>query len=64
MLYLLAIVFPPAAVLIAGKPFQALINLLLTLCLWVPGVIHAMFVAHNYYSDKRTQRLIEATRGR
>lgn len=64
MLYLLAIVFPPAAVLIAGKPFQAVINLLLTLCLWLPGVIHAMFVAHNYYADKRQERLIEATRGR
>lgn len=64
MLYLLAIVFPPAAVLIAGKPFQAVINLVLTLLGWVPGIIHALFVSHNYYADKRQQRLIDATRGR
>lgn len=54
MLYLLAILFPPAAVLIAGKPFQALINLVLTLCLWIPGMIHAFMVVHNHYADKRT----------
>lgn len=64
MLYLLAIVFPPAAVLIAGKPFQAVVNLLLTCLLWIPGMIHAFMVVHNHYSDKRTDRLIEATRGR
>ena len=30
MLYLLAIVLPPVAVLLCGKPFQAILNLLLT----------------------------------
>lgn len=60
MLYLLAILLPPVAVLLAGKPFQAVINLVLTLLLWVPGAIHAVFVVHNHYADKRTERLIEA----
>jgi uncharacterized membrane protein YqaE (UPF0057 family) len=60
VLYLLAILLPPVAVLLAGKPFQAAINLVLTLLLWVPGMIHAILVVHNHYADKRTERLIEA----
>ena len=38
MMYLLAIVLPPVAVLICGKPFQAIINFILTLIFWVPGL--------------------------
>ena len=62
MLYLLAVLFPPLAVLLAGKPFQALLNVVLTLALWVPGTVHALFVVHNYYQDRRTDRLIRAMR--
>ncbi|MFZ4779617.1 MAG: YqaE/Pmp3 family membrane protein, partial [Terrimicrobiaceae bacterium] len=32
MRYLLAIILPPLAVLLCGKPFQAVLNLILTLC--------------------------------
>jgi len=53
MLYLLAVILPPVAVLLRGKPFQALINLLLTICLWVPGVIHAWIVINGANKDKR-----------
>ena len=60
MLYLLAILVPPLAVLVVGKPFQALINLGLTILLWVPGMIHALFVVNNYYADKRTARIVKA----
>lgn len=60
MLYLLAILLPPLAVFIAGKPFQAILNIFLTLLLWVPGIIHALFVVNNHYADKRTGRLIKA----
>ena len=60
MLYLVAVLLPPLAILIAGKPFQALVSIPLTLLLWVPGVIHAIFVVHNYYADKRTDRLVKA----
>ena len=59
MLYLLAILLPPLAVLLAGKPFQALINVVLTLMIWIPGVIHALLVVNNYYADKRTQRVVD-----
>jgi uncharacterized membrane protein YqaE (UPF0057 family) len=62
VLYLLAVLLPPLAVLLCGKPFQAVINLLLTLLLWVPGVIHAVLVVHNHYSDKRTDRIVREMR--
>jgi uncharacterized membrane protein YqaE (UPF0057 family) len=60
MLYLLAIVLPPVAVLICGKPIQALINLGLTLLFWIPGVIHAMLVVSSRNADKRTTRIVDA----
>jgi uncharacterized membrane protein YqaE (UPF0057 family) len=51
LLYLVAILLPPLAVLLSGKPFQALLNIVLTVAFWVPGVIHALFVVHNHYAD-------------
>ena len=38
-MYLLAILLPPVAVLLCGKPIQAVLNFFLTLCFWVPGAI-------------------------
>ena len=60
MRYLLAIILPPVAVLICGKPFQAILNLVLTLLFWVPGAVHAIFVVHSHLADKRTERIVEA----
>lgn len=60
MLYLLAIVFPPAAVFLCGKPVQAFLNLLLTLLGWVPGIIHAILVVNSRNADKRNDKLIKA----
>lgn len=60
MMYLLAILLPPVAVLMAGKPFQALINFGLTLLLWVPGAIHAVLVVNEHKADKRNDKLIKA----
>ena len=62
MLYLVAVILPPLAVLLAGKPFQALLSIPLTLLFYVPGIVHALFVVHNHYADRRTDRLIPATR--
>lgn len=64
MLYLLAILLPPLAVLLTGKPLQALLNLVLTLFVWVPGVVHALFVVNGYHADRRNRELIEALRQR
>jgi uncharacterized membrane protein YqaE (UPF0057 family) len=44
MLYLLSFLLPPLAVLLAGKPLQALLSLVLTMLGWVPGVVHALFL--------------------
>ncbi len=60
MLYLLAIVLPPVAVLLCGKPLQALLSVILTICFWVPGAIHALFVVNSHLADKRTNKLIQA----
>lgn len=59
MMYLLAIILPPIAVLICRKPIQAILNLILTLIFWIPGMIHALFVVNGYYADKRTDKIVE-----
>lgn len=60
MRYLLAILLPPVAVFLCGKPIQGILNILLTLAFWVPGVVHALFVVHSHLADKRTDRIIDA----
>jgi len=62
MRYFLAIVFPPLAVLLCGKPIQALLNFLLTLLLVVPGIVHALLVVHSHLADKWTSKLTRAVR--
>ncbi|MFD9625452.1 YqaE/Pmp3 family membrane protein [Peribacillus muralis] len=56
MLYLIAILFPPLAVLLAGKPISAVVNLILTLFFYIPGLIHALFVVHDKKADKRMKQ--------
>ena len=51
--YPLAILVPPLAVLYANKPFQALLNVALTLLGWIPGLIHALIVVHGFEQAKR-----------
>ena len=60
MLYLIAFLLPPLAVLLAGKPVQAILSLVLTLLGWIPGVVHALFVVNNHYADKRAEKIIRA----
>lgn len=59
MKYVLAIFLPPVAVLMCGKPGAALLNLLLCLLLWVPGVIHAFIVIAETNADKRTDKIVK-----
>jgi len=56
MLYLLAILLPPVAVLLTGRPFQALLNVLLTLALWLPGVLHAILVVNEHKANQRAKK--------
>jgi uncharacterized membrane protein YqaE (UPF0057 family) len=60
MRYLLALLLPPLAVLLCGRPIQALLNLVLTLFFWLPGCVHAVLVVGEYYADCRANRLIRA----
>jgi len=56
MLYLLAIVLPPLAVILAGKPGVALLNCFLCLLFWIPGVIHALLVVSEAKADARAKK--------
>ncbi|MGL5347611.1 MAG: YqaE/Pmp3 family membrane protein, partial [Peptostreptococcaceae bacterium] len=60
MLYFLAVICPPVAVLLRGKPIQSLFNLLLTLLGWIPGVIHAILVVNKANADKRHKEMVKA----
>jgi uncharacterized membrane protein YqaE (UPF0057 family) len=56
MLYLLAILLPPIAVLMVGKPTTALLNLGLTFLCGVPGMIHAVLVVSEAKADARARK--------
>ena len=60
MRYLIAILLPPLAVFLCGKPVQGILNIFLTLAFWIPGAIHALFVVHNHLADKRADKIIKA----
>ncbi|MGE9295954.1 MAG: YqaE/Pmp3 family membrane protein [Puniceicoccales bacterium] len=45
LLVILSILLPPAAVAVkSGIGFHFVLNIILTLLAWVPGVIHALYV--------------------
>ena len=72
MRYLIALLVPPLAVLLCGKPVQAILNAVVWLVgivtiffgvglLVVPvAVIHAMFVVNTHFADKRQAGLMRA----
>ena len=78
MIYLLAFFCSPLALLFAGKPFQALANLIhyvLSIALWITiifhhagfvlwavGVLHAVLSINHSREERRARRIIEATR--
>lgn len=53
MLYLLAILLPPVAVLLTGQPGKAVLNLILTIIFFVPGAVHAALVVKDYKDRRR-----------
>lgn len=60
MRYFLCIILPPLGVLTTGRIGAFILNILLTLCFWIPGVIHAILVTSNYYEAKRHRQLLRA----
>lgn len=64
MRYLIAIIMPPLAVLLCGKPFQFILNIILSLCFYLPGLLHALLVVSSHLADKRTNRMVRAMRNK
>ena len=62
MLYILAIFLPPLAVLLCGRPGAAILNLVLCLLFWIPGVVHAFIVIGQTDADRRQEKLIKELR--
>ena len=78
MIYLLAFFCSPLALLLTGKPFQALANLILYVSsvalwitiifhhagfvLWAVGVLHAVLSINHAREERRVRRLIAASR--
>ena len=71
MIYFLAIIIPPLALLIEGKIFQAIINAVFWIVgiifvlfggfiLWAITIVHAAIVVHGSRSDARTQKIVDA----
>jgi uncharacterized membrane protein YqaE (UPF0057 family) len=59
MLYVLAIIFPPLALLFIGRPGHALLNIPLCFLAWIPGIVHAFVVLNNHYAEQRDQRMLK-----
>jgi uncharacterized membrane protein YqaE (UPF0057 family) len=55
--FLLATVLPPLAVLLTGRWRQALLNVPLTLCGWLPGAVHAVIVVYQRYESESVSGL-------
>ena len=62
MRYFLCIILPPLAVLTTGRIGAFILSCILTLCLWIPGVIHAILVTNDYYAARRHRQLVRVMR--
>jgi uncharacterized membrane protein YqaE (UPF0057 family) len=60
MLNLLTLICPPLAVLAAGSPSSAAVNLGLTLLLYVPGVLHARSIVSQRILENRYHSVMTA----
>lgn len=64
MRYLLCLFLPPLALISIGKFGQALLNVILCLFFWIPGVIHAVLMVNKHYADQRHREVVEALHNR
>ena len=64
MRYLLAILLPPIAMFTVGKPFQAMLCLVLMITLigWPIAALWAILVVHSSFADARTKKLMAEVR--
>lgn len=59
MLYVLAFFLPPFAVLFAGYPGKFFLNCILSLCGFIPGIIHAITIVSDKKKQESDNRLAE-----
>ena len=61
MMYLLAILLPPLAMLMVGRPMEAVICLILQLTVfgWLPAAIWACFMVNSHQTEKRLERMVK-----
>jgi len=78
VIYLIAIFCSPLALVLAGRPFSALFNLVLYVLsiafwltilffklgflLWALALVHAFFAISDIRAERRTRRLVAAAR--
>jgi len=62
MRYFLCFIFPPLAVFSTGRLGALILNILLTIFFWIPGIIHAILVVNDFYENRRNRRIIRAVR--
>ena len=64
MRYFLCFLFPPLAVFTTGRIGSLILNIILTLLFWVPGIIHAILVVNDFYEARRHRQMIRVMRRR
>lgn len=62
MLYLIAILCPPLAVLLTGRLFTAIFTFFLTFLGYFPGAIVALLVVSDHNSGQRHKEMVRLTR--
>lgn len=60
MLPVLAVLCPPAAVLVTESPRAAAVNVGLTLLLFVPGVVHARRAVERHAASRAYEGMLAA----
>ncbi|KIL52114.1 YqaE/Pmp3 family membrane protein [Jeotgalibacillus soli] len=60
MLYILAIIFPPLAVLFTGKFGHFLLNIVLTFLGYIPGLIHAIIIIRDQKQKKEIKKMLRS----
>ncbi|HEY8783555.1 MAG TPA: YqaE/Pmp3 family membrane protein [Mucilaginibacter sp.] len=64
MRYFLCFLCPPLAIFTTGKMGSFVLNIILTLFFWIPGIIHAILVVNKFYDDRRHRQFMAAARRR
>ena len=59
-MFILCIILPPIAAAISGGFSSFLINIILTCCGLLPGVVHAFMVTKNAKAEEQNEKLIVA----